>query len=366
MARFYLLFTLLLIGLTSLAQTNAIEQFILEVEKQFEPPAKTYPDTFLVNYYFHETEDIYFQIRYDSLSNRSKRDAYQKKDSSAFNGTIIIQSMENNYYEAGRFYNIYIRRDLSYENGRFIRSNQKRYIRSSKIQDLTKHDMAILFDHKNYGYHLVRENSSYYEKNYFAEGLLYSMTYTFNTDTSLDALFKSIEFYESGAPKKYHMHEVKDSIHYEIQLVLSEKGDTIDFEYWIDLRRNGLCIDKVETENHNREIIQYELRTTWKNDTLLDVLNSDILFVDEKLKVISEEAFCSILYHDINKTHWIARPIPESLIKAYKLPYKMVFSCNPEFDYFFLQSRKRKISDLEVIQDFLDKNKKRIKELKRN
>ena len=144
-------------------------------------------------------------------------------------------------------------------------------------------------------------------------------------------------------------------------LILDELGDTICMEFSSNSKRTGLYVQMMD------EITKgFKLYTVWNNDTLVNVLNSTILFVDHKNKVISKNTFCQLVKRDIYNYGWIFRPISENLKKHYKLPYDAVISCRTGRDYSFLKSKKDKKTDDDVMHKFLKKNRKRIEILNEN
>jgi hypothetical protein len=357
---------ILLLSSFSYGQSEIIDRLQRAAEVEFGFYDTVYPDTFLVQNYRTDTAELYFIVQpYDSSKRNPELFAYRKSDSSALNGTIIYQQFKNEYYQNSSSQS-YTRNARLYENGQQIRHVSRGYFRfsTSYFADEPKFD-GTLFDPIKNGFSLRQLSGGGYRYDYMNDTLTF--IYFDSTHNSDTAFYESVNLYRNGTLKSYSAHQYPGEYNGIFELKLNESGDTTKLENFVDYRRFGLCIEDL----YGKETPFY-LKTIWHNDTLLDVLNPKILFVDHKDKVITKQEFCALVHYPItpnatlNTNYWNVRHISDAERNKFNIPYRIVLSKKPEREYFYLQSEKRKETDEEVLESFLKKNRKRIEALNEN
>lgn len=343
---------LLLYANISFTQMGEFNRLKKAAEISFGYHDKIYPDTFYVQSFRTDTAALYFTNHYDLELDRTKRLAYRRADSSALNGVIIMQQFPHNH--------TYAQTSMHYENGTMVRSVQRNYYNMSIIGLPANPNLNKQFDYKKYSYSLIRINGGGYQIGFFNKKIT-SIEYRRQSEDTNESLSEMVLFHANGQLKQYHFNQVKEGIHYENQININENGDTTLIRNLIDYRRYGLLI-----EPHDTNDLKFKLRTIWENDTLVDVVNTNILFTNHKGEVVSEQVFCSLVHHGINTNHWNLRSIPENIRVRHKIPYTVIISSNLERDFYFLKSDSHRKTDEEVLEAFLKKNNKRIKVLIEN
>ncbi|MFT5821515.1 MAG: hypothetical protein ACI8ZM_002768 [Crocinitomix sp.] len=344
----------------SISQMDDFNRLKNEAEIAFGYHHKVYPDTFYVDYYCHETIDLYFQrIITDSLLGDSERYAYRRADSSALNGTIMRQNIRPSH--------TYIQTASLYENGQLTSAVTRSYYNMLRVNSPPPNiNLLKKFDHKKHGYSLIKISRGGYQIGFYQNKITH-IEYQKQAKNSDESLYEAVFFHLNGQIKQYHFRQLKEGINYENDIDINEIGDTISMESMIDYRRYGLCIKRI-----SRDDLSFQLRTVWKNDSLLDVLNTNILFTNHKNNIISKQEFCSLVYHGINaegntnSNHWNTRAIPPNLRVSYNIPHTVVLSSNLERDFYFLKSESRRTTHEEALEAFFKKNKKRIEALDEN
>ncbi|MFT6923957.1 MAG: hypothetical protein ACJA1C_002977 [Crocinitomicaceae bacterium] len=87
-----------------------------------------------------------------------------------------------------------------------------------------------------------------------------------------------------GKPIEYWEYKETEEGGFELQL--NHIGDTILLEHMFYNKREGLYV-----QGHYVDCEFVEIKTLWKNDTLIEVLNDNILFLNKNLKDIGKDKF---------------------------------------------------------------------------
>ncbi len=111
-------------------------------------------------------------------------------------------------------------------------------------------------------------------------------------------------------------------------------------------RFDGTLFDPIKNGFSQRQLSGGGYRYDYMNDTLT------LIYFDGTHNSDTPNAM-------LNTNYWTVRHISDEERKLLNIPYKIVLSKKPEREYFYLQSENRKETDIEVLESFLKKNKKR-------
>jgi len=109
-----------------------------------------------------------------------------------------------------------------------------------------------------------------------------------------------ITFYESGQVQGIQNTSQKNGKEYREFISYKESGDTMVCGAYLDNKMHG------EWHNFDYNIAGTEFVEVWDNGKLIDIKNTDVIFIGEKNKVIDKKTFLKIIK---NYPNWMIVPL---------------------------------------------------------
>lgn len=245
---------------------------------------------------------------------------YYSNDSTPFNGVIITQlkqawSFITDYwldvleYRDGKYVSITefgykkgkantkadatIYRDLGVTNPIYLKANPNYAERSNYyLCGFSATPKKSRYDFDSIGNTIYAQNwpdkKNYSEIYYFSNGQIWHETCESNLD-SITARSLSVYYSENGAMLSESETITDESTQKwrQSEIRFNEAGDTIAFSNYIHGAFQGLMIYEFMNYDQQKDLI----RIIWKDNRIIDVINTNVLYLDKKGRIIPEEVY---------------------------------------------------------------------------
>jgi lysophospholipase L1-like esterase len=243
---------------------------------------------------------------------------FNKRDSSLFNGVFVrgpnIHLLKSQEYYNYPNYGIGAQTFSTIANGLMVDEVTHSYGYVS-VYDSSQNLNPILYlssIHKN-----NRSNFVYY--NHLGDTIQYryktldgyrlinldnngdTTFYQFETIKNDISIEESISYNLQGDTTHYFRTEKFPDSTVFMQIHFGENRDTLSYDFKVNAKLNGIqwktnlhYLD-YPTEDAYEGYRNIRITTNWKNDTLIDLINENIIYVNSKYEIISEEEYLSIV-----------------------------------------------------------------------
>ncbi len=241
---------------------------------------------------------------YDMTKNRPRHflaidTVYNRMDSSLFSGLIISCNQNQNshgdygvsesLYANGKFITLRSFWIYSIDSGQastlpFAKcvTHDKRQVITSILDNSLRIDFTLNGDTLRITKDYSENNIERIERSITGDTLSYEVSLGFQ----VRKVEREIEAY--GLEDYYYGESKFEDRDTRSDLVLNPRGDTLGYDQYIDGRQNGLEVFGFNDQYGSEEI---KFRFLWKNDTVIEILNENILFLKKNMKVVNKEKY---------------------------------------------------------------------------